>query len=100
MDIDARLEALTQSLELAVSLHNDLEKKTAKIERQFAKTDRQLAETDRRLRRAIAAGVKEMRHERQMRRDVESRFDRKMAQLAAAQLVTEEKLKGLIDSLR
>ena len=50
MDIDARLEALAQSLELAVSLHNDLDKK---CERRFAKTDRQLAETDRRLRRGL-----------------------------------------------
>ena len=42
MDQDARIEALTQSLELAVSLHNDLEKQTAA---RFAETAAQIRET-------------------------------------------------------
>jgi hypothetical protein len=58
--------------------------------------------TDRILRRAIRAGVKEARQERQKRREGLSELDGYITRLAAAQLVTEEslqKLGGKIDKL-
>ena len=61
------------------------------------------ARTDARLNRAIRLGVREVRTERAKRREL----DEKITQLAAAQLVTEEKMQTLqasvqafIDSLR
>ena len=56
--------------------------------------------TDARLNRAITLAVREARAERARRSKANTEFDDKMTQLAAAQLVTEEKLQGLIDSLR
>ena len=51
--------------------------------------------TERTLRRAIRLSIQDAR--RQRTRNAE--FDLKMMQLAAAQVVTEEKLQGLIDAL-
>lgn len=47
------------------------------------------------LRRAFALGVREERSERRRRQEL----DEKITQLAAAQLITEEKLQRLIDSM-
>jgi hypothetical protein len=94
-----RHEALTQSLELLVHRQADAE------ERQIAAEERHDREMDdiRReeramradLRRAFALGVREARGERRRRQEL----DGKITQLAAAQLVTEEKLQRLIDSM-
>jgi hypothetical protein len=51
--------------------------------------DRMIADMDRILRRAIRDSVREARNERVKRREL----DHKITQLAAAQLVTEEKMK-------
>lgn len=48
------------------------------------------------LRRAFALGVQEARNQRPR----SAALDEKITQLAAAQLVTEEKLQGLVDALR
>ena len=48
------------------------------------------------LRRAFALGVQEARNERRR----SAALDEKITQLAAAQLITEEKLQAFIDSLR
>jgi hypothetical protein len=49
-----------------------------------------------RLDRAVHLSVREARNERNKRREL----DEKMTQLAAAQVVTEEKLQGLIEALK
>jgi hypothetical protein len=52
--------------------------------------DRMIADMDRMLRRAIRDSVREARNERRKRREL----DDKITQLAAAQLVTEEKMQA------
>ena len=61
---------------------------------------RQQAKTEATLRRAIRLAVQEARNERKRRQSFTSEFDQKMTQLAAAQLITEEKLQQFIDSLK
>lgn len=56
--------------------------------------------TDARLNRAIRLAVREALAERVRRTKANAEFDEKMTQLAAAQLVTEEKLQGLIEALK
>jgi len=48
------------------------------------------------LRRAFALGVQEARNQRRRSREL----DEKITQLAAAQLITEEKLQAFLDSMR
>ena len=92
----------------------DVEKTMEFILEQLAHVSSQLAEvgafqarTDRRLDRAIRLAVQEARQERQRRKELEERLstaaaeaDEKITQLAAAQLITEEKLQRLIDERR
>jgi hypothetical protein len=81
----------------------DVEETIEFILEQQARTEAALARmaerednTEALLRRAIRAGVEEVRRQRVRSR----RLDEKITQLAAAQVVTEEKLQGLIDSIR
>jgi hypothetical protein len=100
MTIDERLEALTHNLELHAGFQADAEKRQADAEKRQADANKRhddaIARIDRRLDRAIRLSVLDAR--RQRNRNIE--FDEKMTQLAAAQVVTEEKLQGLIDALR
>jgi hypothetical protein len=66
----------------------------AKVVEQQAKIVEQQARTDKRLDRAIRLGVVEARRERKKRRELGDR----LTQLAAAQLVTEEKLQRFLES--
>lgn len=116
-----RHQALTESLELLAHRQADAEERMSAAEgRQIAAEERQIAAEElheremgdiRReavtmrshLRRAFAMGVSEARHERSRRREL----DGKIGQLAAAQLITEERLQNLsgkmdafIDSMR
>jgi hypothetical protein len=110
MDIDARLQALTESLELLAHMHADAERR--QDERQSAAEERQIVAEKRHdremedirregrafradLRRAVALGVREARHERKRRQEL----DERITQLAAAQLVTEEKVQNLSTSV-
>ena len=110
MDIDARLQALTESLELLAHMHADSEHRQeewqiATEERQSAaeeRHDREMEDICREgrafrgdLRRAFALGVREARHQRKLRLEL----DEKITQLAAAQLVTEEKVQNLSTSV-
>jgi hypothetical protein len=59
------------------------------------------------MRRAFAIGVREARNERRRRRELDekinqanSALDEKIGQLAAAQLITEEKLQAFLESMR
>ena len=85
----------------------DVQKTMEFIQEQLAQTTVLQARTDRRLDRAIRLGVQEARHERKRRNEMDeilarraSAADEKITQLAAAQLVTEEKLQRLIDERR
>jgi len=75
---------------LEISLHNirDILAETAAMNRQ----------TEAALRRAIRLGVREALHERERRRAADERLDQLIDKLAAAQLVTEEKLQRFIQS--
>ena len=120
MTIDERLqrlterhEALTQSLELLVHQQVDAEGRMAAAEERLAAAEERLAAAEERhdremedirrearamrsdLRRAFSMGVREVRNERRRRQEL----DGKITQLASAQLVTEEKLQRLIDSI-
>jgi hypothetical protein len=69
-------------------------------DRQMEDIRHETARIDRALRYAIRLGVREARAERRRRRESGERLDDLITKLAAAQLVTEEKLQGLIESLR
>jgi hypothetical protein len=62
----------------------------------MAEHERTMRRIDERLDRAVRLSVREARSERIKRREL----DDKITQLAAAQLVTEEKLQGLIEALK
>ncbi|MGA2594278.1 MAG: hypothetical protein ABSH32_30635 [Bryobacteraceae bacterium] len=114
MTIDERLEklaerheALTQSLELLVHRQADAEERQIaaeeRHEREMADIRREAVTMRTDLRRAFAMGVREARTERSRRREL----DEKIGQVAAAQLITEEKVQALsgkmdafIDSMR
>lgn len=56
--------------------------------------------TERTLRRAVVLGVREARQGRKRRQELEARTEEKFTQLAAAQLITEEKLQHLDQSVQ
>jgi hypothetical protein len=108
--IDERLEALTQSLELLAHMHADGEKRAISGEtlhnREMERHNREMEEIRREgramradMRRAFAMGVREARNARRRRQELEGKMDEKITQLAAAQLITEEKLQRFIDSM-
>jgi hypothetical protein len=67
----------------------------ARTEATLAETAAGLKKTEAFLHRAVRLGVREARAERRKRQELDRRFDEKMTQLAAAQLLTEEELKDL-----
>ena len=69
-------------------------------DRMIADHDRIMKEIDARLNRALRDSVREARNERARRKRALAEIDDKITQLAAAQLVTEEKLQRLIDERR
>jgi septal ring factor EnvC (AmiA/AmiB activator) len=75
---------------------NRLEENLSRLEENLSKTENNLRKTENMLHRAIAAGVRDARRQRIRNRE----FDQKITQLASAQLLTEEKLQGFIESLR
>jgi len=62
----------------------------------IARHEHAIADIERMLRQAVRLSVREARNERAKRREL----DDKITQLAAAQLVTEEKLQRLIEERR
>jgi len=91
--IDERLEALTQSLELLAHMQADAEERHDREMEEIRREGRAMR-TD--MRRAFSMGVREARNARRRRQEL----DEKITQLAAAQLVTEEKLQRFIDSMK
>ena len=107
MTLDERLEAITQTLELVARQQADAEERIAAAEQRAAaaeeRHDRDMEDIRREaramradLRRAFALGVQEARNQRRRSREL----DEKITQLAAAQLITEEKLQAFLDSMR
>jgi hypothetical protein len=91
--IDERLEALRRSLELRAHMQADAEKRHDREMADIRREGRAMRDD---MRRARCMCVREARNER--RRGLES--DGMIAQLAAAQLVTEEKLQRFIGSMQ
>jgi len=63
------------------------------MEEAHNRNEREIDKTNQILRRAVRLGVREARNERRKRREL----DDKITQLAAAQLVTEEKFKEWLE---
>jgi hypothetical protein len=57
--------------------------------------DLRMEKMDAYMHRAVRLAVQEVRAERRRRREMDARWDEKMTQLAAGQLLTEEKLQAL-----
>jgi hypothetical protein len=93
MNIDERLAALVERHEALTETVELLAEQQAEAEERHA---RETADFRRDLRRAFALGVQEARSQRRR----SAALDEKITQLAAAQLVTEEKLQGLVEALR
>jgi len=72
------------------------EERLERHEQWLEQHERTMRRIDERLDRAVRFCVREARSERIRRREL----DEKITQLAAAQLVTEEKLQGLIEALK
>ena len=86
------------------SIERNLNQLTAIVIQNEERHDREISAIRAQLRRAIRVGVQEARAERARRRELDERLslaaaaaDGKLTQLAAAQLVTEEKLQRLLD---
>jgi hypothetical protein len=86
--IDERSGALTQSLELLAHMQGDAEKRHDREMEDIRREGRAMRAD---FRRAFAMDVREARNARRRRQEL----DEKITQLAAAQLVTEEKLQAL-----
>ena len=90
--------------QLDIKLRNisDILAETAALNAETAalssKTEAGLRKTDAVLRRAIRLAVREARAERDRRRISDERLDQMMTKLAAAQVVTEEKLQRFLES--
>jgi hypothetical protein len=102
MTTDERIDAITAKLEVLAQLHIDSERKRdewqEEWERRAIAADDRAAEAEQRHDREIAAIRAELRHaarlaiqEAQAERRKRRELDEKITQLAAAQLVTEEK---------
>jgi hypothetical protein len=109
MDVEKTMEFILEQLAQVAVLQAKAEERQAKAE---ARQDR----TDRRLSRAIRLAVEEARRERARRRELEERTEKArrelderversraemeeaLTRLAAAQLVTEEKLQRFLES--
>jgi hypothetical protein len=85
MTIDERLEAVTQSLELLARMHVEGEERH----------NREMGAMRAYLNHAVRFAVREARNERKRRKELELRTDEKITQLAAAQLITEERMQEL-----
>ena len=62
--------------------------------------DREMHQIREQLRRAVRLAVQDARTERKRRQEMAEQWDQTITRLSAAQLVTEEKLQGLIQAMR
>jgi len=99
VDVERTIEFILSQQARTEANMEKIEAGLAKTEAGLARTEAGLARTDALLRRAVRLGVRAFREERRKRQELNAEFDRKMTQLAAAQLETEERMKGFIQSL-
>jgi predicted nucleic acid-binding Zn-ribbon protein len=99
MDLQRAMEFI---LEQEAKLHDQMQALTEKMDgltdrmlEVEERHDREMADVRAELRRAVRLSVQEHRNERARRQEL----DKKITQLAAAQVITEEKLQRLIDTL-
>ena len=92
MDIEKTMEFLLGQQARFEALMFHLADRAADMEDRH---DREMSEIRSALSRAVRAGIEEQRRERVRRNEL----DGKITQLAAAQVVTEEKLQKLLDGL-
>jgi hypothetical protein len=111
MDIQNTMEFILEQLAHVAVLHAKAEERQAEAEERQAKAEERQAKAeerqakaeehqermDRRLSRAIRLAVAEARRERARRRELEDRIEIAITRLAAAQLVTEEKLQRFLE---
>jgi len=87
MTFEERIEALTQSLELAARLQMDAaerhDQQIAQHDREIERIDREIERTNRTLRWAIRLGVREARNERKRRQELDRRLTERMEDIAA-----------------
>jgi len=96
----AQAEARAQAEKIrAAEAQARTEAAQARTEAALAKLAEAQAATQGELRRAIRLTVQEFRAERRRREGLRSEFDEKITQLAAAQLITEEKVKHMSEGL-
>jgi len=106
MDIEKTIEFLLSQQAQAEARQARMEKALAQLaeeqrttQQAQQKTERAVQRLERLMRRAIAPGVQAIPAGRRQREKMRSEFDEKMTQLAAAQLITEEKLQVVSDKL-
>ncbi len=85
---------------VAAERYGHAEKRDAKWEGRVTQHDREMAAIRKNLDRAFTLSVLDARNERKRRRKMDTRFDEKMAHLAAAQRLTGQALKEFIESMR
>lgn len=93
MDVQQTIEFLLEHQAALEVLMEELAGRSAEMDERH---DRLSLELRNDFRRAVRMSIEEQRRERARRADL----DGKITQLAAAQVVTEEKLQALIDALR
>ena len=94
---EAHLGAMDERHDRAMQEHNDfIQQHNVAIQRH----DREMHQIREQLRRAVRLAVQDARTDRKRRREMAEQWDQKITQLSAAQLVTEEKLQGLIETMR
>jgi hypothetical protein len=93
MDVEKTMEFILDQLAQVAALQAAAEQRQAAAEQRQARSDA-------RLDRAIRLAVWEARQERKKRRAADEKLDEYITRLAAAQLITEEKLQRFIEERR
>jgi hypothetical protein len=100
-EITRRFESVAELIrEMAVAAEERHARAEVRHDREMAEIREETRKVHTELRRAVRLGVQEVRAERRRRGEADEHLDTAITRLAAAQLVTEEKLQGLIDALR
>jgi len=81
MDVEKTIEFILERQAQTAAIH--------------ARHEAEIVRLDARLRRAIRLAVAEARQERRRRRELDERFERKMDQLASAQLLSGQRIEKL-----
>lgn len=103
MGFEERLQHVAEMLDQIAEMHVRAEERMDKFEERMSQVGvehtREIHEIRAELRRGVRMSVEEQRRERARRQELSKEWDTKITQLASAQLLTEQKLQRLIDSL-